>query len=148
MKMLYFRHVDKIVFKDANGLDTEFDTNTLTLKDRLIISAYLTKISFNSKKSLAEIVFDYSKDEIFSPANFRNFNELVSAVVDKRHIGLINWIDANFSIDRNVSGPRRFSIYADEIEASDIYKKKNGRSRLFHRFNSLESICPCCCKLC
>lgn len=123
MKMIYFRHVDIITYKDANGKDILFDTSRLSLKDRLIISAFATKISLGTKKTLAEIIFDYDKDRVFTPANFKAFDELITDIIKKKYIGLINWIETNYS--KNSTYKRRFT---DTIDASEIYDTKNGRS--------------------
>ena len=121
--MIYFRHVDIITYKDANGKDILFDTSRLSLKDRLIISAFATKISLGTKKTLAEIIFDYDKDRVFTPANFKAFDELITDIIKKKYIGLINWIETNYS--KNSTYKRRFT---DTIDASEIYDTKNGRS--------------------
>lgn len=127
MKLLYFRDTRTISIKSTKGEDIEINLNSLTLLERLFISAYLTKIDTNSKKTLAQIIFAYSSFEVFTRKNFVDYDKVVTDTLEK-HVELLHWIKENHHVFKKKNGELGFSTYAIFIDTEDIFAERNGRT--------------------
>ena len=124
MKMLYFRDIQKHKIRNTSGDEVEIDCFSLTPVERLFISAYLTKISTDTDKTLAQIIFCTNSHEI-TLGQYEDFDKYITKVL-KDHVDLLHWIKDNFAINKEETGPRRFSIYADVIDNADFFLTRCG----------------------
>lgn len=126
MKLLYFRDIRKTTITNVYGEDEEIDFKELTLLDRLFISAYLTKKDTGTKKTLAEIIFDYDEYDTYTRGNFIDYDNMITLALEKWS-NILHWIDVTHK-KMIKNGQFIGTIKCVAIDTKDIFAVKNGRT--------------------
>lgn len=111
-------------FSNNHGIDF----STLTLQQRLFMSAVLTKYRYDDKRTLAQIIFNSS--ECYSKANFEAYDKLITSIIDDELGEMTTWIKKNakeLSEDRKSKRTEdRYLIKGIIIDQRKIYAMRNG----------------------
>lgn len=126
MKLLYFRDIRKLTIMNADGEEEEIDFKDLTLLDRLFVSAYLTKKDTGTKKTLAEIIFNYDEYDTYTRGNFVDYDCMISSSLDKWP-NILHWIDTTYKKYVKYNTFQTTMKYV-VIDTKDIFALKNGRT--------------------
>lgn len=113
-------------FTNVDGVDF----SSLTIQQRLFMSAVLTKYRYtdNEKKTLAEIIFNY--EERWTKTNFKAYDELITSVIEDELGYMTDFIKRNArklnENDTRSNAEDRYLIRGICIDTKKIYLTRNG----------------------
>ena len=122
-----FAYLREFVTKDG------FDFSTLSLQQRLFMSAVLTKYRYGDRRTLAEIIFN--DERVYSkPSAFIDYDNLITSVIEDELGAMTDYIKKNASrLDEERKSDKaedRYYIKAINIETSKIHTLKHTGGRV------------------
>ena len=106
------------------------DFSSLTLQQRLFMSAVLSKYRYaeNEKKTLAELIFNY--EERWTKVNFKAYDELITSIIENELGEMTVFIKKNAKrLDENTkstSAEERYYIKGIVINTNKAFVTRNG----------------------